>query len=1768
MMPTSRVLRSPLALRTLAFAVLLLACQHRGLAEPAAMTPTATALPALYSQHSSEKISWAEWSAAAGQMLAASEAARAAAPSAGATPQWNETPGGIRLEGRVHLALGPGNDAAGPFALAVWQARYGYEVDGEPLLRYLVQNPSSRWRTAALVELGGLWLRRSHFFGAAGAYRQAWQLSKDERGWREKALADTAASNVASILAGIGQIKAAEKFIKKEFGSRPCTRESADRLQAAKETVQGSKSLDETTFHCGPIALRRLMEAQGKAAPLTMHKVKPQEQGFSLLKLQQMASEAGLPMQAAYRDPGATVLSPAIVHWRAGHYAALVPETSTAGAWRLVDAAFGGQTHADKTALDQEASGYFLVPEGVLPAGWRRVEDAEAGQVFGKGNVNQVGGNVGNTGVACPGDPSAAKGMPVADIQPFVVGHLIFDTPFFYSPPKGPEITWDMTYRQISTDGSGQNGWMNNWEARALVQYEIDPWYSCAPPPPGQSGACPLPQYYPSSLTLRLRKGGTRYIGLWWNSSSYSSMALGGIWRNNSSSEFQLAGDDGSQYEISVGLFSWGEPQPFNHVVRTTREGEVELYEGFGGDLHLARVTDPSGNAINLGYDNLSGRLTTITDAANRVTHIGYDADGNVDLVEGPYGSKAAHFTWEQGYLKSAQDQGGLLSTFEYGSDGIISSMTTPYGTTTFQHEDLPPYPAANPRRYAQHTDPEGNKERVEFRAMAPGSHGSEALDQVPALPGSESAFINNQYLDYRVSYYWNKRAMQEGAGDYAKAHQYHWIHDTDMTGMVPVLESEKAPLENRIWYHYEGQETPYKITGAKISKPSIVARVVQTASGPQTQAWHYTYDAQANLIGAIDPLGRETRYTYDGLRLTDIKRVSGGQQQQLASYYYAPGNNTVGSPDSATDASGKVTQFSYTSFGKIQSVTLPMGETSTWNYNADGTLNTFTPPTSGDQLSFGYDSAYRVQSVSSPKNGSKTMEYDAFDRPKKVTYLDGTHEDYTYDRLDLESYTDRNKHLTSYRYNSLRQLKAVHRPDGSDLELGWCGCGLLDTLTDGGRHTTQWLYDLQGRLKTKVYADNTTVDYKYDLYSGRLIGRSDAMRQDTLYTYTLDDRLSDIVYEHAKIATPNVHFTYDSDYGRLQTMDDGTGHTTFTYHPIDGVTLGAGRLAQVSGPMPNSDINYSYDEDGRQLSRDIHGVAEALHYDAQGRVDNVTNPLGQFGYTYDPSSVRLRNVAYPNGASVALDYLTPAEDGRLKQIKNLLPGTVVASQFDYLYDPAGNITHWTQLQNGQSKRYDLGYDPIDQLTQGLLKDPATEASLATNIYGYDKAGNRTSQQIDNQSATAHFNPLNELMKIDASGPLQVKGQASKPLKEATVQGQPAVLGDGNSFQAKIATTGGTQALDVVTKDFDGHELAKHYQVATLAGEAKTLAYDLNGNMTSDGTLQFDWDAANRLVKVTQLNPGEGNPAHTSEFTYDGLWRRVRMLEKLGETIVADRKFIWAGAQPAEERDSSNTVVKRFYGSGVQVVSGANIGSYYYERDHLGSIRNVLDASGNVTLAYDYDLWGRRTKVSGAFDVDFGYAGYFEHMPSGLALTLFRGYSPLLGRWVSRDPIGERGGVNIFQYVGNRSTSFRDSLGLYIDLNFTYVQNPAGGTTSLVPGWTIGIQFDETGIYTYYGPAGGEPGPSGGIYWGPFQNVSPGINTQIAASYGEAVAGGFDEKGKPFVELGLATPSFGYSSYDVEPLTWAGWKGDFVYIIDYFKDEYFSDGSFGRDKCH
>jgi len=80
----------------------------------------------------------------------------------------------------------------------------------------------------------------------------------------------------------------------------------------------------------------------------------------------------------------------------------------------------------------------------------------------------------------------------------------------------------------------------------------------------------------------------------------------------------------------------------------------------------------------------------------------------------------------------------------------------------------------------------------------------------------------------------------------------------------------------------------------------------------------------------------------------------------------------------------------------------------------------------------------------------------------------------------------------------------------------------------------------------------------------------------------------------------------------------------------------------------------------------------------------------------------------------------------------------------------------------------------------------------------------------------------------------------------------------------------------------------------------------------------------------------------------------------------------------------------------------------------LPHVCELIDNTGAVRARYDYSLWGERTKLEGDLDSRKGFTCHYTHSETGLVLTLFRAYDPKFARWLSRDPIGEAGGLNLY----------------------------------------------------------------------------------------------------------------------------------------------------------
>ncbi len=1430
----------------------------------------------------------------------------------------------------TNTAAALGENAALVFALAGFSQRKSPD-DFSSLLQFLKDYPKSRWRGALLTAVGIVYRRTGYYNQAMDAWLDAWRLLKEQKDPRVKALADRAVSELLLVYGWVGRYEKIDSLLQ-EIDQRVMTGPAVQRVMTIRQGFWQMKNNPGISFKCGPLALDRLHMLQDSSHKFSekLMEVQSTPKGFSLSQLQQLAGEIGLHYQMAFREPGSEVIANAVVHWKLDHYSALLKAAD--GEIMCEDATmgttYGQEFWLTPAALDSSASGYFLIPDGPLPKGWRVVSAGEGSLVFGKGQVPPDNGRQ-----LAPDDPQVPKcgkrtPMAQSNVHAGAVSLHIYDRPVYYSPSIGPVVQLDVDYHQRDSYQPANFSYSNmgpKWTFGWLSYVQDNP-------------SSPS-----SNASIYLRGGGDRiFTGYNTTTKSYApEMQSNDVLVRICATCYELRHPDGSK------------------EVYARPDGST----AGGRKIFLTRIVDAAGNGVTLSYD-ASLRIIALQDTLGQVTTLAYENPSDIykiTKVTDPFG-RSAHFDYDsKGRLQHITDMIGIVSSFQYDNGDFINQMTTPYGTTSFVKEDGP----GNHRSLEAHY-PMGEKERVEFTEWAPGINFTET--SYPS--GSVNMPLFNGYMVYRNTFFWDKKAMQEAPGDYTKATIYHWLHGNSATGesgaAAPILESIKAPLENRVWFDYQGQYSAGFANQGMSSHPSIIGRKLSDGSSQFTQ---YAYNLLGAVTSSIDPAGRTFTYKYDsaGVDLLEVRQATSGGSELLSQYTY----NSQHLPLTMKDASGQVSYYTYNNYGQMASFKNPKGETTTYAYD-NGHLQSITGPISGATVSFTYDGFGRVRTVTDPEGYTVTTDYDALDRPTVITYPDSTFEQMVYDKLDAVDHRDRLGRWTHTIYDSLDRPMTIKDALGRTTQYVWCNCGSLSKIIDPLGHTTTFTRDVQGRVITKTANDGKSVSYKYDSTTSRLKEMTDAKGQKTQYSYFIDGDIKQVSYPNANIATPSVSFTYDARYNRITSMTDGSGTTTYSYNPVNGgAALGAGRLSTIDGPLNNDVIGYVYDSLGRLSGRTVGGVASSVSFDALGRISAASNTLGSFGYNYVDETDRLASINLPNGQSTSFSYFDKAGDQRLKQILNKKPDGGLLSQYDYEYNAVGQISKWTQLAMNSRPAYnEYGYDAADELISVTQAVSNTAGSLNALLhkYKYDDAGNRTLEQTSSSTVISEYNELNQLTRQWGTDSLLGKG---------------GILPGGRKNSVNNA-----------------------------------LTYDDNGNMTSASMpgVNYEWDAADRLVRITQ-------GADVTEFAYDGLSRRVA--EKLNGTVI--RRWLWDGTELIEERNADGGGVnKRFFPQGEQI-DGVN---YYFTRDHLGSIREMTDSGGVVRARYEYDPYGRRTKVAGDKDADFGFTGHYYHSSSGLYLAIYRAYDPRLGRWLSRDPMGERGGLNLYGYANGNTVNLIDPLGL------------------------------------------------------------------------------------------------------------------------------------------
>jgi RHS repeat-associated protein len=232
----------------------------------------------------------------------------------------------------------------------------------------------------------------------------------------------------------------------------------------------------------------------------------------------------------------------------------------------------------------------------------------------------------------------------------------------------------------------------------------------------------------------------------------------------------------------------------------------------------------------------------------------------------------------------------------------------------------------------------------------------------------------------------------------------------------------------------------------------------------------------------------------------------------------------------------------------------------------------------------------------------------------------------------------------------------------------------------------------------------------------------------------------------------------------------------------------------------------------------------------------------------------------------------------------------------------------------------------------------------------------------------------------------------------------------------------------------------------TVGSQTSNFSYDDRGNMTLNGNNMYSWDYKDRLIGAT---------AGSKNIVY-----RYRNDDLLLSKIINGKSvnFYYNGSQLLCEKTVNGKLLKIYTNDNEGVLGmiqynynnnnlfASNI-NLYFLFDNLGLITTITSDNGMPVQKYKYDVWGnienvKNDSINGLSFV--GRYGGYKDWDTNLTLFTHRWYDSSIGRWISRDPIGINGGLNLYNYVDTVGKGFDKNLYRYSFNNAPNWIDPTG----------------------------------------------------------------------------------------------------------------------------
>jgi RHS repeat-associated protein len=660
------------------------------------------------------------------------------------------------------------------------------------------------------------------------------------------------------------------------------------------------------------------------------------------------------------------------------------------------------------------------------------------------------------------------------------------------------------------------------------------------------------------------------------------------------------------------------------------------------------------------------------------------------------------------------------------------------------------------------------------------------------------------------------------------------------------------------------------------------------------------------------------------------------------------------------------------------------------------------------------------ISSITDALGTITRISYDERQNPVALITPSGTTHAYAYDQRGLAiRYTQPGGEIHTFTYDRFGNLTRQTSPSGGSISFDYDSYGFrLTGFTDANNNRTSYVYDNNGRLTRITRPDGTVKEYNF----GCCAGLSTKDENGSVSKYARDPRL--LITEYVDRAGHSLHFTYDRLH-RLTSVTDPRGSVTAILCNDQARTIA---ITDPSGHV----IRQTYDDDSHlAMISDASGILYQYAYDASGRLSGYSDATGGSERYERDAAGRITKVLNGSGTVRSYSY---SPEGLVQE--KAWDGTRCAS---FTYDNNGNLT----AVNDETGRTEYRRDPCG-LISSILFPGNLEAACS-----YDPMGKlRSIRYPDGLEALYTYDTMGRITRISFGSELVSFGYdaAGMLVKESRTNGADTQWGyDANGSVTEIRHVRGNDLIAHLVYRRDANRniveeraflplhQEKYPEPLSITGNrigqvvkygSQEFRYDPDGNLSlaSGGMLEGRYDPENRLRRVMRNN-------HVTESSYNALGQRTGITNNAGTR----RMYYDADDRLLFETDAAGRVMTDYIYAGSLLVARNRSGQTgFYHFDKTGNTLCITGRDGTISTTYAYDTFGMVTAKTADGDPNpFTFTGQHGVVDDGDGLYLMkrRHYDAVTGRFIQRDPIGIKSGLNLYAYAGNNPVSRIDPEG-------------------------------------------------------------------------------------------------------------------------------------------